>query len=173
MAKWLLRDVLLDGDKPADIFDPAPVPDLPDDAVELDAAVEVGSAELAQLRSDNERLTRINGEYFACIESMERQRDEWREMFFTHSGEHQAAQAMIRDSATELSQQLRAAVAQLNIYREAAAHTAIVEPKCLEQVPTSIPEDFKKRMDALVAGKKHPDTDAKAERDAIDAANAG
>ena len=51
MAKWLLRDVLLDGDKPADILDPAPVPDLPD-------RPDATPVELAQAMRGRERFAR-------------------------------------------------------------------------------------------------------------------
>ena len=91
-AKWIWREVRRDGEEPDDVFDIPDIHDVPtaQDAPEMvaEAVVEVDSAELAQLRADNERLTRIKDEFFACIESMERQRDEWKEMYFTHYAEH-------------------------------------------------------------------------------------
>jgi hypothetical protein len=170
-----LKDALLNGGEDLLDLDPFDQEEQCEDStstvvvgsVRDEESIEVVTAgKLDQLRRDNERVTRINGEYFGLIEQMERERNEWKDMYFTQSSEHQTAQSMLRNNAVELGQQLRAAIAQLNIYRNAAGHEPIVEPKCLEKMPGTLPEDYGKRMADLVANKK-PDTDAKKARAAI------
>lgn len=112
---------------------------------------------------EQKRLSRINAEYFSVIERIEAERDEWKEMFFEQSRQHLAAQAMLSRQLGEARQQLRAAVQQLNVYRQCAEHEPVREPAGLDANPSEIPDGYKAKMDALVAGAPPP-TDGKAER---------
>lgn len=135
-----------------------PEPEIPDvqDASEDDR-------EVAELRSRLNMFERINREYFAVIEQMEKERDQWKEMFFTQSGEHQNAQAMLQKMLLDCSGNLRAALNQLNFFRKAAELEPVKEPKMLASIPTDVPEQYGKRIKEL-ADSAMPQTDGKARR---------
>ena len=128
-----------------------------------DASLGGDVADQAAAIWEHKRLSRINAEYFVVIERMEAERDEWKEMFFEQSRQHLAAQAMLSRQLGESRQQLRAAVQQLNFYRKCADHEPIKEPAGLDASPSAIPDGYKAKMDALVAGAPDP-TDGKAAR---------
>lgn len=126
--------------------------------------------ELIVLRAEAETLRRINGEYFALIEMMEKQREEWKTMFFTASAEHGTAQRMLNTIIAECSGLLRNSLRQLNHFRSAAGLEPVVNPKVqgktLEELPTALPEDYAQRMRDLVSSAMKQ-TDGKAERERV------
>lgn len=119
-----------------------------------------------KLENANVRLAqvlRINGEYFDLIVQMEKERDEWKEMFFKQAGEHQNGQSLLQNKLSETAQVAKKAVAQLNVFRQAAGFPLVTEPKMLGELPQAIPEDYGARMKAIADGAM-PQTDGKAER---------
>lgn len=96
-------------------------------------------------------LERINGEYFDVIERIEKERDQWKEMFFTQASEHQNAQAMLQKMLADCSNNLRAALGQLNFFRKGAELDLVSNPKMLEEMPKDLPEQYGERMKKLGA----------------------
>lgn len=122
-----------------------------------------------QFASLQERLKteeRISREYFDVIERIERERDQWKEMFFTQSSEHQNAQAMLQKMLADCSNNLRGALAQLNFLRKAAGMEPVVTPAMLDKIPTDVPEKYGEKIAELAAAAL-PQTDGKSERSRI------
>jgi hypothetical protein len=92
---------------------------------------------------------RINGEYFEVIERIERERDQWKDMFFTQASEHQNAQALLQKMLADCSNNLRSALGQLNFFRKGADLELVSTPKMLEEMPKDLPEQYGSRMKKL------------------------
>lgn len=146
------------------------IPDVEDDLVsDKLAVVEAEAAKLEQRLKVEERIGR---EYFDVIERIEKERDEWKEMFFTQSSEHQNAQSMLQKYLADCSGHLRAALAQLNVLRQAAELPPIATPKMLETLPTDLPEQYGNKVRDLAA-KARAQTDGLAERAQIASSREG
>lgn len=109
---------------------------------------------------------RIAREYFDIIERIEKERDEWKEMFFRQSLEHQNAQGLLQKYLADCSTHLSAAIRQLNFFRKAAALEPVMTPAILEQLPKDIPENYGKLI-AELAASASPQTDGKAKRSKV------
>jgi len=94
-------------------------------------------------------MERISDEYFEVIERIERERDQWKDMFFTQSGEHQNAQAMLQKMLADSSSHLRSALKQLNLFRKGADLEPVAHPRMLDQLPLDLPEKYGERMREL------------------------
>lgn len=122
-----------------------------------------------QVEMLNERLKnqeRISLEYFEVIERIERERDQWKDMFFTQSSEHQNAQAILQKMLTDCSNHLRASLRQLNFFRSGAELEPVASPQMLETLPSDLPERYGEKMKELASGAK-PQTDGTKERSKI------
>ena len=139
---------------------------------ELEAKLVNLEKEHALLVQKWEDQKRISSEYFEVIERIESERDQWKEMFFEQSREHQTAQGMLNRAGTEMAQQLRAAVVQLNFFRKGAEVDPVQEPKCLEDFPKGLPEKYGERMKEMAASLSEP-TNGLAERERIAAPRVG
>lgn len=125
--------------------------------------VEFEAREIDRLRERLKVIERINREYFEVIEAIERERDEWKRMLFEQTSEHQNAQAMLQKALSDCSQNLRAAIRQLDWFRKAADLEPVQSPAILQTLPTGVPESFGKKVRELMASAS-PQTDGKAER---------
>ena len=108
-------------------------------------------------------LERINREYFEVIEKIEKERDQWKDMFFQQSAEHQTAQAMLQKMLADCAANLRAAIVQLNFFRKGAELGPVVTPALLASLPTDLPEKYAQKMKAL-ADSAMAQTDGLSER---------
>ncbi len=108
-----------------------------------------------------ERLKRINADYWGLITRMEKQRDEWKEMFLVQAREHQRAQSMLENSATRLGQMLQNTIGLLNRYR-AEKNEPPMKPADL-RLPKGVSEAYGAEMKALQDGAE-PLIDGAAER---------
>ena len=111
-------------------------------------------------------LERINGEYFDVIERIEKERDQWKDMFFTQASEHQNAQALLQKMLADCSNNLRAALGQLNFFRKGADLELVSTPKMLDEMPKDLPEQYGLKMKKL-ASEALPQANGLAERDRI------
>lgn len=117
------------------------------------------------------RLHRRCGEYFKIIEAIEKERNEWIEMWRTQAGEHLTAQAMLERSLAATRQTAARAIVMLNKMRKAAKLEPILKPDGLESYdgePVGLAEDYAVRMLSLRKKLGAP-IDAKAARDVVDA----
>lgn len=124
------------------------------------------SREVERLKAENEVLERRNREYFDVIERIEKQRDEWKEMYFTQSAQHQVAQAMLQRRAQLVGEQLVVAVKHLNAFLTQAGHELVQTPQNLEELKDDVAARYGERMKAL-SDAASVDVDGKAERDRI------
>lgn len=106
---------------------------------------------------------RISLEYFDVIERIERERDQWKDMFFTQSSEHQNAQAILQKMLADCSGHLRSSLRQLNFFRTGADLEPVANPRMLESMPSDLPERYGEKMRELAKQAK-PQTDGIAER---------
>lgn len=146
------------------------MPDVEDDVVS--GKLEVLEAEVAKLEQRLKVEERIGREYFDVIERIEKERDEWKEMFFTQSSEHQNAQSMLQKYLADCSGHLRAALGQLNFFRQAADLAPVAHPKMLETLPGDVPDQYGEKIRDLAA-KARTQTDGLAERARISSSRDG
>ena len=111
-------------------------------------------------------LERINSEYFDVIERIEKERDQWKDMFFTQASEHQNAQALLQKMLADCSNNLRAALSQLNFFRKGADLETVITPKSLIDFPTDLPDQYGAKMKKL-ASEALPQTNGLTERERI------
>lgn len=130
------------------------------------APVAVADVNVAELQHRVATLERISAEYFEVIERIERERDQWKDMFFTQSSEHQNAQAILQKMLADLSGAFRSSMRQLNFFRAAADLDPVASPAHLEALPTDIPEQYGLKIKELTE-KVVPQTDGKALREQI------
>jgi len=142
-------------------------PELPDlEESVVDEKLEKLEKEVALLEHRLKVEERIGREYFDVIERIEKERDEWKEMFFTQSSEHQNAQSLLQKYLADCSGHLRAAISQLNFFRKGADLAPVAHPKMLDEVPTDVPGDYGQKIRKLAESARQQ-TDGKAERSKI------
>lgn len=124
-------------------------PELPS---EEEAAVNPLEARLREVEERLKIMERVSDEYFEVIERIERERDQWKDMFFTQANEHQNAQAILQKMLGDSATHLRSAIKQLNVFRKGAELDPVVNPRMLEQLPTDLPEKYGERMRELAKG---------------------
>lgn len=111
-------------------------------------------------------LRRRNLEYFDVIERIERERDGWKERFFTQSSQHQTAQAMLERRGGALARQVTTLLAAINKMRKEVGDEPIA-PSLLPGLPDQISsEAYGERMKKL-GEEMPPPVDGKAEREVI------
>lgn len=133
----------------------------------------LGADEWEQLRQENRELRaelarskRIATDYFEVIEKLDRQRDEWKQMYRDQALHHQAGQQLLQNCAHTLAMQLRQALVHLNLLRKAADLEPICEPRSLIDLPTNVPEKYAERL-AQLEKELSEQTDGLAAREAI------
>jgi len=111
---------------------------------------------------------RIGGEYFAVIESMERQRNEWKEMFFEQAAEHVQGQSRLEEALTRVRQALGSVVKQLNFLRELGGLEPLNAAHEMEEgaPPIGQAEEFRRKVQELTA-RAPEETDGMAAREEI------
>lgn len=148
----------------AALLAPAEIPEVEADSEpSVDAKFANVEREFAALQERLRVEERISREYFEVIERIEKERDQWKDMFFTQSSEHQNAQAMLQKMLADCSNNLRGALTQLNFLRKAAGIEPVVNPAMLEKVPTDLPEKYGEKIAELAASAR-PQTDGRSER---------
>lgn len=149
------------------LLTPEEIPEVEaDNEPSVDAKFSEVERQFALLQERLKTEERISREYFDVIERIERERDQWKDMFFTQSSEHQNAQAMLQKMLADCSNNLRGALAQLNFLRKAANMEPVVTPAMLEKIPTDVPERYGEKI-AELATSARPQTDGRAERSRI------
>lgn len=143
-------EALLGGPSQQELLDEsqAPAADLARVERELAALTLLAEKATARIKA----LEQIKTDYFEIIEQIERERDQWKEMYFQASREHQTAQAMLcsaLEKARHVALGLQNAV---NVEREKAG----LEPIRVVPDPGAPPADmageYRARMDQLEAG---------------------
>lgn len=148
-------------------------PELPEIAeIEVDAKLAELEKEVALLQHRLKVEERIGREYFDVIERIEKERDEWKEMFFTQASEHQNAQSILQKYLADCSGHLRAALSQLNFFRKAAELAPVANPKMLDALPTDVPEQYGEKIREM-ASKARPQTDGLGDRAKIASSREG
>ena len=127
---------------------------------------------LQQFATEDEltMLRRKCADYFRIIESIERERNDWIEMWRVQSGEHLTAQAMLERHLAATRQTAARAIIMLNKMRKEKELAPIENPDGLQPYdgePVGLAEAYAKRMLALREELGKP-INAKAERDAVD-----
>ena len=162
-VKRVIAEALRDGDQELSVA-------LPLEYAEEPSPVDAKLAEVErQFVALQERLKveeRISREYFDVISRIEKERDQWKEMFFTQAQEHQNAQAMLQKMLADSAANLRASIVQLDQFRVAAGLERIKTPKMLEAIPDDVAELYGEKMRKLAEAALEQ-TDGATERDRI------
>lgn len=122
------------------------------DRSELDPEV----VEVARLREENRLLTeqcstlgRHKLEFFARIRSFELERDEWKNLYFQHSREHQNAQELLTQRIQQLQIVALRMLREINSKREPGKEVKL--PDYLRDVPeVRLASQFRERMSAAL-----------------------
>lgn len=122
--------------------------------------------------SDSEEtklLRRKCEEYFHLIERLEKQREEWKEMYKVQSVEHQRGQALLEHALENTRLAARKLIATVNHYYIKDGRSPIKTPKDLEELapPSGTADEYREQMKTLDS-QVPEQIDAKAERDRID-----
>lgn len=155
------------------------VAELGDATAELEqraAALERAEVALSAAQAEIERLERSGSEYFAAIEDMHREREQWKSMFFEQSIQHQGAQAMLGRALAVSDKRLRMLCQALlkdedEERRDAAGALLEQLDRVAEPVELGKPKEFAEKMLALAASVE-PQTDGLAARERIKVAAA-
>jgi hypothetical protein len=135
---------------------------------EASLMLERAANELKALRAELETQRRISQEYFALIESIEKERNVWSEMWKDQAYAHVEAQAML-ERALKAARTVAAQAIQLaNKYREDKGEPPLTQA-ILEEAsapPVGVSATYKARVDASVASVG-AQVDAVAARDEI------
>lgn len=115
---------------------------------EVDATL---GLEVAELRFQVTDLARRNREYFDVIESIEKQRNEWKTMYFDSTAKNVAAHAMLRRIIEGLSLQNKKAIMVLNGFFEKLGHAPVKTRDDLLALSDSISDEYKEHIDKLTA----------------------
>lgn len=126
---------------------------------------DVLAAEDPALRADYEREKRIRWEFFALIEQIERERNQWKKMFLEQAGQHQAAQAKLEEGLSLAGQMYARALTELNAHRKEKG-TAPAKPYDFATGLFGTAEAYGQAMAAL-RDTAPAGTDGKAVRDQI------
>jgi hypothetical protein len=118
------------------------------------------------LRREIADLQRRNREYFEVIESIEKQRDEWKAMFFTQSAQHQVAQEMLQRRARQIYEKFAVAVRHLNEFLKQAGHAPVDTQKALDELSDDVAARYGERMQQM-ASTVSTAVDGEAERKRI------
>lgn len=132
-------------------------------------------AEAYSTETEIERLDRKCREYFRVIESIERERDDWRESFHRQAREHYVAQALLERKIVEVRQISMRLLHLLNKELKEAGKEAMTVTRPSELVPydgepVGLAEQYLERMKRLW-GEFPELTNGRAERDRIQAEN--
>jgi hypothetical protein len=130
---------------------------------ELDLTTEL--TRLKDTYADHDRLVRQNKAYYDLVESFQRQRDQWKEMFLKQSAENAAAQSFMNAELEKASQIISTVVFILNTDRESSKKQKLEFEHKLDTGRL-----VKKRFDDLLAELKSempPEVDFMKQRDEI------
>jgi len=119
-----------------------------------------------KLRAEIDDLRRRNSEYFELIERIEKQRDQWKEMFFTQAAQHQTAQEMLQRRLGIVGDQLALLVRRVNVMLKRAGLPTLDSPQSLEALSEDVAAQYGARMGEL-ADQVGEDIQGAAERDRI------
>lgn len=135
--------------------------------------VEEAERVVQRVEAELAKAVRIKGEYFGLIERMERQRDEWRELYHTQSRTHHNAQVLLEGYLTQAREWLQKAILIINQYRKEANQPLIQKPGDIEASapPIGTATEYEATINALTAAAE-PLIDAKAARTEIDESHA-
>lgn len=127
------------------------------DQMQRDAlAMEAASAKIDEVKRDqevaNDRASRAERrclDYFALLERLEKQRDEWKDMWFTQLGQHQEAQSMLESALLQTRQFLARAISELNVLRKEKSLPPIQKLLDLQAPPLGTAKAYAERMKRL------------------------
>lgn len=128
---------------------------------------------LQRMETELAKAVRHKEEYFGLIERMERQRDEWRELYHTQSRTHHNAQVLLESHLMQTREWLQKTILIVNQYRKERNEPLIQKPGDLETttLPVGTAAEYEKAMKELAGGAETL-LDGKLERDKIDEAQA-
>ena len=132
----------------------------------LPGDVDDGPTEVETLRREIADLQRRNREYFDVIERIEKQRDEWKAMFFTQSAQHQVAQEMLQRRARQIYEKFAVAVRHLNEFLKQSGHAPVETQKALDELSDDVAARYGERMQQM-ASTVSTAVDGEAERKQI------
>lgn len=138
------------------------------DRIELDAKLERESLlrQLERSEAERDRLRQTKDDFFKLIESMQEERDWWRESFYTQSREHQTAQAMLVRALERSGRLCMTLQNALNTYRKRHDQPLVKLIERSPKPPTDAADNFKQAMEQLAELQPEP-VDAVELRDRI------
>jgi regulator of replication initiation timing len=110
----------------------------------LDARVSALIEENQRLTRECETLKRKASEYFSVIEDIEKQRNQWKDMWFAHGREHLNAQAKMESTIEVLRNEVLALIKIINGYRTEKGQPEMNRPA--EASRASIVEAFARSL---------------------------
>lgn len=142
------------------------------------ADVDVLEKRLTQLKRDRDVWEHKFWQQHAIIERILGQRDEWKDMFGEHVGQHLEGQAALEDKIIKLRQNLMRALATINkMRRDADPQAELVESPSdllpLDAEPVGQAERYYERMKKLLLEQAPQEFDALLERDRIAVSSGG
>lgn len=176
MLRKFLRGVLtaaVDAASPdAAAYEPVGIDRAPSDASlvesELRLMLERAGERMKELAAERDNQRRISQEYFAVIESIEKERNVWSEMWKDQAYSHVEAQSMLEKALKNARSVAAQAINLANKLRaekgEPPLTPAILDAECAP--PVGAAEAYKQRMDEAVAAVP-PQIDGVAARDEI------
>lgn len=118
---------------------------------ESTGTIEYDEDAIAVLERAVDDLRRRNREYFDVIASLEKQRDEWRGMFFDSSQKSMNAHVLYRRQITSLSLKLKRAINMLNGFFVIVGHEPVKTEKDFDAISERIADNYRNDIDALKA----------------------
>lgn len=130
------------------------------------ASIEEVERQSRQIATDLEQSRRICREYFEVIESMQEDRDRWKEMFLEQARQHQTAQAMLENALVDARQKAVMLIQIVNKTRDEKGLKPIAWDCKVEDPPLGTSREYGKSMQALEGAAPTP-VDGVAVRDWI------
>ena len=108
------------------------------------------SISLVQDQRDRaETAERQRDEYFALVETVVKERDIWKDMWFSQSHSNQLGQDKLREKLTDREVRLRAAVQTLNKIRKEQNQPELKNMRQLDAAIFQVPEEFAAQRERL------------------------
>ncbi len=102
--------------------------------------------EIADLRRQLEKERLRSSDLFECVTVMERNRDEWKEMWFTQGREHLVAQQMLEHAIDKLVKYLHRMVGVCNEYRKKSGEPDFEVGSLLDDIPVGVSDGYRGKL---------------------------
>ncbi len=117
-----------------------------------------------ETKAETEMWKRKADDYFGLIESMEQQRDKWKEMWKTQSSEHMNAQAYLEAAGEVLKREISALLKMVNEVRKEKGQPALALPLATSKKDVAV--EYGKQL-AKAYAEAPPEIDMRKKRDEI------